>query len=83
MHFIKKSIFDRLKLKLISNSLVCKLEIYLQYLLFFFRKGGASPGIPLGSDISIRGLYNLPGSMPGGKRPKGESKPNTKVRKKK
>lgn len=37
--------------------------------------------MPLGSGISISGLYSLPGSMPGGKSDNGESNPNTEVKK--
>lgn len=54
-------------------------SIYL-HLFFFFKYGPCGCGcIALGSGISISGLYNLPGSMPGGKSDNGESNPNTKV----
>lgn len=54
------------------------------HLFFFLRNGPWWWGcIPRGSGISISGLYNLLGSIPGGKRPSGESNPNTVIIKKK
>lgn len=49
-------------------------------MLFFFKYGPCGCGcIERGSDISISGLYNLPGSIPGGNSDNGESKPNTEI----
>lgn len=51
--------------------------VYL-HLFFFFKYGPCGCGcIDRGSDISINGLYNLPGSIPGGNSDNGESRPNT------